>query len=466
MKLRYLIPLYAVISVLIVYLVVVGYVFHYDKTRADLPSLAGLSKQNFQIQKILNDRGCSYCHIAGANMPFYARLPFVKGLMDKDVANGTAHFYLAEVQDSMEKNKPVPEADLAKIETVMLDQSMPPKLFNFMHWASFISQNERRTVLNWVKDQRATYYASKNAAENMKNEPVRPLPRKLRFNVNKALLGEKLFHDTRLSGDNTVSCSSCHNLKKGGVDGLQTSTGIYGQEGPINAPTVFNAVFNHKQFWNGRAATLAEQAGGPPLNPVEMGSKSFDEIVTRLNEDENFKQQFSRVYPKGFSEVAIKDAIAEFEKTLLTPSPFDRYLEGDKNAISPEQKHGYALFKENRCSTCHVGVNFGGQSFEPLGLDHPFFDSTMQITNEDLGTYALTQKERDRYRQKVPSLRNLSLTAPYFHRGDVETLHEAVEKMLEYQVGKTLPQQDVDDIVSFLMSLDGVYTRDLPPPLD
>lgn len=457
---------YLISLCIIVYLGFVAYVFYFDKSRNDLPLLTEFSGEGLKVQKILNERGCSYCHLSGTKLPFYASLPIAKQLMTTDVADGTSYFYLTEVEKSLKNNTPAPQADLAKIEAVMLDQSMPPMLYKTMHWSGFISQSERDEVLDWIKSQRLAYYASDNAAPAMKTEPIQPLPKEVPYNVDKALLGEKLFFDKRLSGNNTVSCSTCHDLNKGGVDGLQTSTGIDNQKGPINAPTVFNAVFNHVQFWNGRAASLAEQAAGPPLNPLEMGSESFDEIVDRLNADQKFKTQFEKVYPEGFSGGSITDAIAEFEKTLLTPSPFDRYLEGDETAITQQQKRGYLLFKENRCSTCHVGINLGGQSFEPLGLAHDFFKKDMEITNEDLGVFSLSQEERDRYRQKVPGLRNLSATAPYFHRGDVPTITEAVELMLKFQVGRSMSQGDVNDIVSYLKSLDGEYVRNLPPALE
>lgn len=270
-------------------------------------------------------------------------------------------------------------------------------------------------------------------------------------------MGFRLYHDPRLSGDDSIACAHCHQLSAGGVDGRKTSLGVDDQVGPINAPTVFNAAFNIAQFWDGRAATLQDQAGGPPLNPIEMSSKSWDEIIAKLDKDQAFKQAFLKVYPQGFSGKTITNAIAEFERTLITPNaPFDRYLRGDASALTAQQKHGYQLFKDNRCATCHAGVSMGGESYEPLGLmaDYPFG----KLTSADIGRMNVTQDLRDRLRQKVPTLRNVELTAPYFHRGDVKTLDEAVKLMLKYQVGVTLPQKDVDDIVAFLKSLNGVYT--------
>lgn len=187
-----------------------------------------------------------------------------------------------------------------------------------------------------------------------------------------------------------------------------------------------------------------------------MASSSWQEIIEKLNKDFKLKKQFTTVYPEGFTEITITDAIAEFEKTLITVnSPFDQYLRGDNNALTAQQLRGYSLFKENKCATCHVGKTLGGQSFEPLGLKKDFAFSN--ITNADLGVFNITKNEGDRFRQKVPTLRNISETAPYFHRGDIQTLDEAVKLMLKYQVGKTLPQKDIDDIIAFLNSLTGSY---------
>lgn len=184
------------------------------------------------------------------------------------------------------------------------------------------------------------------------------------------------------------------------------------------------------------------------VKPGEMASKSRDEIIGKLDKDPVLKQQFTAIYPQGFSGEAITDAIAEFEKTLITPnSPFDKWLRGDENALTAQQKHGYELFKENKCATCHGGIILGGRSFEPLGLKKDF--NFGEITAADIGRMNVTNEVRDKLRQKVPGLRNVALTAPYFHRGDVPTLDGAVKLMLRYQVGKEIPQKDIDDIVAF-----------------
>ncbi|MDR6619628.1 cytochrome c peroxidase [Klebsiella sp. 1400] len=320
-----------------------------------------------------------------------------------------------------------------------------------------MSDSERIEILNWIKHQRERYYASADTAAEHRNEPLQPIPKKLPVDEQKVALGFRLYHDARISGDSTISCAHCHALNAGGVDGRKTSIGVGGAIGPINAPTVFNAVFNIDQFWDGRASTLQEQAGGPPLNPIEMASKSWGDIINKLDKDPVLKKDFLAVYPQGFSGERITDAIAEFEKTLITPdAPFDNWLRGDEGALTAQQKHGYQLFKDNKCATCHGGIILGGRSFEPLGLKRDF--DFGEITAADIGRMNVTKQVRDKLRQKVPGLRNVALTAPYFHRGDVPTLDGAVKLMLRYQVGTELAQKDIDDIVAFLHSLTGVYT--------
>jgi cytochrome c peroxidase len=445
------------------YFGLVGYVHYHDTNRPTLPPTAqNLSQLNASVLGILNEKGCDYCHTPSAKLPFYATFPVAKQLMDYDIQLGYKSFNLTQIRDSLLNNAAAPQSDLNKIEWVMEHQTMPPTRYVALHWAGSMDQQERSTLLGWIKKQRLEHYATPDMAENRRNEPVQPIPQSLPVNDEKVALGMRLYHDPRLSGDNSISCAHCHQLGAGGVDGRKTSRGVGGAIGPINAPTVFNSVFNIEQFWDGRAADLQAQAGGPPLNPIEMASKSWDEITGKLKNDPILTRDFTAVYPQGFSGESITDAIAEFEKTLITPNaPFDKFLRGDESALTAQQKQGYKLFKENKCATCHSGKILGGRSFEPLGLKKDF--GFGDITPADIGRMNVTQDTRDRLRQKVPTLRNVALTAPYFHRGNISTLDEAVKQMLKYQVGTSLPQQDVDDIVAFLHSLNGVYT---PHPVD
>lgn len=416
-----------------------------------------------QLLAILDDGDCAMCHSANPDLPFYANWPIAKSLIGQHVKDGYASFDIMPFIEALKKGEKPNEVDLAKVERSLADGSMPLAQYYLVHWGSSITDSKEEIAMNAVAQLRAEYYPSPLAAPEFANEPVRPIPDSIPYDVHKAALGEILYNDTRLSADGTVSCATCHNLDMGGVDNKRYSEGIKGQLGGVNAPTVYNACFNFVQFWDGRAGTLAEQAGGPPLNPVEMGCKSFDEIVARLSADKEFSQKFNAVYPQGMSQATITDAIAEYEKTLVTPnSDFDRYLKGDKTAMTAEQTEGYELFKEYNCATCHAGVNMGGLTYELMGQRANYFEDReltqkSGLTDGDNGRWAQTKVERDRYRFKTPTLRNVALTWPYYHDGSVNTLDEAVKMMAKYQVGREIPDADCNKVVSYLNALTGQY---------
>lgn len=423
---------------------------------ADLPA-------NEQLLQVLADGGCASCHSANPELPFYASLPVAKSMIAKHVADGYAVFDIAPIMEALRNGTAPDEVSLAKVERSIADGSMPMMEYYLVHWGSSITEAKETAVMAAVKDLRAKFYPNELAAAEFANEPVRPLPDKVAYDEQKAALGNLLYHDTRISADGTVSCATCHGLPTGGVDNLQYSEGIGGQFGGVNAPTVYNAYFNFAQFWDGRAADLAEQAAGPPLNPVEMGDQTFDDIVARLSEDKDFVSAFTAVYPEGLSEATITNAIAEFEKTLVTPnSAFDRYLKGDKEAMNAEQVEGYELFKEYNCATCHAGVNMGGLTYELMGQRANYFEDReltqkSGLTDGDNGRWAQTGVERDRYRFKTPTLRNVALTWPYYHDGSVATLDEAVSMMAKYQVGRTMKDAEVAKVVNYLNALTGEY---------
>lgn len=351
------------------YFALSGYAWYHDRAyAAQSAQRTSWSVENGRIRTLLDERACYYCHASTQKLPGYARLPGISQLSAYDVEAGSKAFQIDALFASLQNGTPAPEADLAKLEAVVKDNSMPPLRFRAVHWNAALSNADRALLLVWIGKQRQTHYASADVAAEFSNEPVQPLPESIPVESRKVALGERLFHDPRLSADNTVSCASCHKLSKGGVDGLKTSLGVGAQVGPINAPTVFNAALNHRQFWDGRAGTLQEQAGGPPLNPIEMASTSWAQIIAKLEQDKSLSDAFRKVYPDGYSGAAITDAIAEFEKTLITPSRFDAYLRGKKTALNAVELRGYELFKTNRCATCHVGQNLGGQSFEMMGL--------------------------------------------------------------------------------------------------
>jgi len=277
---------------------------------------------------------------------------------------------------------------------------------------------------------------------------IRPIPESLKVDEQKAKLGKQLFFDTVLSKNNTISCASCHNLAEGGDDNMRVSIGINGAKGKINAPTVYNAVFNFRQFWNGRAADLKEQVLDPIQNPLEMG-QDLDALVKKLKVNSGYSKSFNHIYPDGVTKENIADVIAEYEKTLITPdAPFDRFLKGEHNAISGKAKRGYSLFKRKGCIICHNGINVGGNLYNKFGV-------YKDANSSSLGRYEVTHREEDKFVFKVPSLRNVALTAPYMHDGRFKTLHEAVSFMTQYQLGRYMEPDEIDAIVAFLKTLTG-----------
>ncbi len=416
-------------------------------------------ESNAQMEEIIESSGCMACHSANPELPFYAGLPVAGKLVKEDVRLGYRSFDMTPMVEALKKGDKINEVDLAKVEKVIADGTMPLAKYYLVHWGSSLTDTETQMALAWVKSQREAFYPNPLADKQWANEAIRPVQDSVPVDMRKVILGNLLFHDVRLSADNTVSCSSCHGLNTGGVDNKSFSEGVGGQLGGVNAPTVYNALYNFVQFWDGRAVTLADQAAGPPLNPVEMACKSFDEICDKLKADAAFSKAFTEVYPDGINEANITNAIQEFERTLLTPnSRFDKYLKGDMAALTTEELAGYDLFKKYNCATCHVGENMGGQSYELMGIKQDYFaDRGTELTVEDNGRFKETKNERDRHRFKVPGLRNVALTAPYFHDATQATLEDAVRAMGKYEVGVDLSQQEVKQIVAFLQTLTGEY---------
>ncbi|MGD2031392.1 MAG: cytochrome-c peroxidase [Gammaproteobacteria bacterium] len=282
-------------------------------------------------------------------------------------------------------------------------------------------------------------------------EPIQPVRPVQDVNLAQVELGKKLYFDPRLSRSGFISCNSCHNLSVGGTDNLKTSIGHNWQQGPINAPTVLNSSLNVAQFWDGRARDLKEQAGGPIENPKEMAF-SHTLTIDVLQSIPEYAIEFKQVF--GVDEITIDEvtqAIAEFERTLVTPnSRFDRWLLGEKDAITSEELAGYELFKTSGCAACHNGEAVGGTSFQKMGIVEPY-----QTNNPVEGRIAVTGKDADRFTFKVPTLRNVELTYPYFHDGEAETLTEAVDIMGRLQLGRKYTPEENARIVAFLKTLTG-----------
>ncbi len=291
--------------------------------------------------------------------------------------------------------------------------------------------------------------------------------------ASKIELGKQLYFDPRLSLDGTVSCNSCHNVMASGTDNKATSAGVAGKHGGRSAPTVWNSAFLSVQFWDGRADTLEDQAKGPILNPVEMAMPSEEAVIERLQKIPGYVSQFQDVFGKdGLTYDNVAKAIGAFERVLITPNgPLDRYLKGDKSALSAAAKRGMKTFEEVGCNACHAGANFSGPSL-PVGQGFyqrfPTFsskyDSKYQLTADE-GRYEATKKEADKHMWRVPTLRNVALTAPYFHNGAVKTLDEAVRVMAKAQLSKELTEQQVANIVAFLNSLTGEFPQIAMPRL-
>lgn len=406
---------------------------------------------------------CIDCHSPGmTRLPIYSSLPIAKQLMENDIHSASSRLEISE--DFYSGEKSFTPLMLARIEGAIRNNAMPPNLYLSMHWNGSLSEKEKGLLLAWIAEERERLEWSKDSAPTLKGEPIHPLPFSVPLNQKKVALGQSLFFDQRLSGDGSLTCASCHSLTKGGSDQAKVATGIRGQKGPINSPTVYNASYNIAQFWDGRAKDLIEQAAGPVANPGEMGA-TWDQVIKTLNQDARYQAIFSELFPgEGISQKTITQSIAIFEESLITSgSRFDRYLRGEKDILTPQEKNGYHLFKMN-CASCHFGPTLGGMSYEKMGKRQDYFKARGGLLTEaDNGRFNVTHDEKDRHVFKVPNLRNIALTHPYFHDGSALTLEDAVKTMAIVQTGKDLDQTEISDIVAFLKTLTGNYKN---VPLD
>jgi len=288
------------------------------------------------------------------------------------------------------------------------------------------------------------------------DEPVTPVVLAENLDPAKVELGRKLFQDARVSGDNAFSCASCHHLDRSGDDERPRSLGFEGRQLDFNAPTIFNAALNYRLNWLGNFRTLEAQNESVLLGPRLMNI-SWEELLKRIRADRDYQSAFSTAYTDGPQRSSVLDALATFQRSLLTPNaPFDDYLRGAADAITDDQQRGYELFKSYGCIACHQGRNLGGNLLQKFGIfADPFAGQSM--TAADLGRYSVTHLESDRQVFRVPSLRNVAVTAPYFHNGNTSSLTEAVGTMARIQLGRELPKQDLDLIVGFLGTLTGKY---------
>jgi cytochrome c peroxidase len=297
-----------------------------------------------------------------------------------------------------------------------------------------------------------------NIAAAQSDEPLHPLPNNVKYDEKKVALGKKLFRDVRFANDNSVSCVSCHSFQHGGADPRPFSVGANGTVHKLNTPTVFNSGFNFRQQWAGGAISLEALTGIVVKSPRVFNS-TWDAVIGKLSKDAQLQNDFKAIYPVGMTPDSISDALAVYQRSLVTPSRFDRYLRGEANAISADEKLGYERFKAYGCVGCHQGVNVGGNMFQRFGAMNDYFKvraaAGKPITDADKGRYNVTKKEEDMFMFKVPSLRNVELTAPYFHDASANTLEEAVDVMFRFQLGRTAPAEDKARIIKFLKSLTG-----------
>jgi cytochrome c peroxidase len=297
--------------------------------------------------------------------------------------------------------------------------------------------------------------ATAQASAPESDELIGPIEPIAGLDPRKVQLGEKLFNDPQLSHNNKIACSNCHHIQSGGTDGRPFSIGINGAVGQVASLTVLNSGFNLSFFWDGRAETLEQQAEGPLQNPLEMGS-TWDEVLAKLQASPDYVESYQQIYKTQIQPEGVKELIAVFERSLTTPnSRFDQFLRGNTTALTAREQQGFLLFKTLGCVSCHQGVNMGGNMYQKLGIMAPYFEDRGHPTKADLGRFNVTGNEQDKYMFKVPTLRNIALTAPYFHDGHAKTLEDAVHMMGKYQLGRELSEKETGLVVEFLRTLTG-----------
>ncbi|MGC1306576.1 MAG: cytochrome c peroxidase [Phormidesmis sp.] len=288
-------------------------------------------------------------------------------------------------------------------------------------------------------------------------EPIVPIPIQVSFDQAKYSLGEKLFKEPRLSQSEQVSCLSCHKFEAGGADRDRYSKGMDDALTQVNTPTIFNVAYNFRFNWDGKHASLAKHTDALMQNPTVMGTE-WAIVKEKMETIDEYRQAFETIYPDGISKDNVIDAIVTYEAALTTPdSPFDQYLRGDSSALSAAEKEGYGWFKAYGCVSCHQGVNIGGNMFQKVGVMGDYFADRGNVSEADFGRFNTTGKEADRYVFRVPSLRNVAMTPPYLHDGNAQTLKNAIEIMVKYQLGRPIPAEHVDKIAQFLQTLTGEY---------
>lgn len=418
----------------------------------------GSSQESMAIA-IFKDASCMACHSRNTLAPFSTNIPLIGQWTKKNRQRGWLRFDMNEAWSRLQKGEAINETHLAKIEMeTVVRNTMPPVSHYLVHWGASVTTPKQTMLKNWITHHREKFYPSPLAADSFKQEPVRPIPTPEPVDKRKVALGKKLFYDKRISSDHSISCATCHHPETGGANNRQFVEGVNKRLTHVNTLTLYNASFNRLLSWNGSAKSLETHIEQHVTHPAILGYASINELIQRLQKEADLLPLFEKTYPKeGLTKTTLTNALTHYGKTLLTPDcNFDKYLKGDVYAISQKEVFGYILFKSHRCITCHTGINLGGQTHERIGIYKDYFDDRgWELAPEDLGRFQYTGDEYDRYRFKVPGLRNVALTKPYFHDGSQQTLYDAVQTMGIYQTGQHINEEEINAMVAFLEALTG-----------
>ncbi len=406
-------------------------------------SLASNEDPEFKAVSDILVNKCADCHTRDmAQYPFYFSLPLASGIMRGNIDRAQASFLLDK--DKLSGKEQFNSFDVEKLISAMAKGNMPPLQYVLMHWDSALSEKEQKKLVSWIQKRSKEY-------------DIRPIPTENFFKPDaaKAELGKHIFTDAAISGNGMLSCASCHNLSDS--DQSAKSKSKMPSKLSYSTPTVLNAAYNFAQYWDARARDLNEQAAIAMENPNEMGS-SWTKVIATLQNETQFSDDFKRTYSAGINKENVCNALAEYERTLLTPgSRFDKFLQGDQESLSLDEKEGFALFKKHECASCHAGPALGGLSLEKMGCVHEYFANDREPSKLNFGRFNVTHNNSDKYRFKVPNLRNVALRAPYFHDGSAKTLEEAVETMSRCQTNNPLSKDEIKKVCAFLRTLSAPF---------
>lgn len=412
-----------------------------------------------QMEIIVEQGGCMICHAGWDKERLGTQWPIIGKLTDKDASRGMRYSNMSLAMVQLYDNTPINQSVLHKLQRVVLNRSMPPFSFTLTHWKSPLTKGKQEIFLRWIYGRMNRDFGIPYPATHAQFQPIRPVPDTLIIDPGKAALGELLYHDTRLSSDQTLSCASCHNTETGETDNQRFSIGIFNQPCETTTLTTYNAIFHTFFSWDGASSTPEELLDMHFKDPVKMQSDTLERVIELLKADKALQGLFTQAYPgTGLTDSTLTDALVEYLKTLITPdSPFDRYLKGNEDAITRSAKKGYDLFKKYGCATCHNGVAAGGTSMEYAGIANSFFPNREDLRLEDMGHYKVTGNPLDMHRFKVPGLRNIEFTYPYFHNAITDNLRVAVSAMAYHQKNIRLTDKEKDRIVAFLKTLTGEH---------